>query len=326
MPFYLQKQIILSNQINTGVLLVLWMYMLTDFIIVQNITRLLMGLGIMFILLIPLLLNALRLTTFSRVFAAGFFSVIILSMIIAVKFLGQPHNLLFYIIPRFGLLCCIVLPFLLLDSQREKPFFIFCNVLNSCCVIFFDPLHSLFGVSYQQLGGVINFYPITTFNSLVLMIVMMLAFTFFKNLTTRYEKELMEINVTLDLKNQMIQQQNEVLNAKNQEIMCQNEELNQQQEHILSVNNQLEKLVAQRTQKLTTRNQQLSEYAFLNAHKLRAPIATLLGLYQILNLVESSEERDMILEKIKKTIELLDVIVHEMQRLLEEQDLNEIEG
>lgn len=311
MPFYLQKHIILGNQINFGVFWILWVYILIDFMIVQNPSRVLLGLGIIIVIGIPLLLNVLQLTTFSRVFAAGFFSVTILSLIITVKFLGQPPQLLFYIIPRFGLLCCIVLPFLLLDSRYERPLFIFCNILNISCIVFFDPLHSLFGVSFQQLGGSVSFYPIITANSMVLMIVMILAFTFFKNLTTHYEQELIQINTTLD--------------QKNQEIMCQNEELNQQQEQILRVNNQLEELIAQRTQKLIIRNHQLSEYAFLNSHKLRAPIATLLGLYQVLNLSKNSEEQDLILHKIKVTIELLDAIVHEMQKLLDEQDILDVE-
>lgn len=94
--------------------------------------------------------------------------------------------------------------------------------------------------------------------------------------------------------------------------------LEQQAEEITVLNNQLEIQVEERTRQLIKRNTQLSEYAFFNAHKLRAPIATILGLYQVLDLDISAEEREMIIQKLRESVVLLDLMVRQSQKLLDE--------
>jgi PAS domain S-box-containing protein len=94
--------------------------------------------------------------------------------------------------------------------------------------------------------------------------------------------------------------------------------LQQQTEEIAILNNQLEVLVEERTRQLIKRNTQLNEYAFFNAHKLRAPIATILGLYQVLELDISTEEREMVIQKLRESVVLLDEMVRKSQKLLDE--------
>ena len=65
------------------------------------------------------------------------------------------------------------------------------------------------------------------------------------------------------------------LNASNEAIKVQAEE-------IKHINENLEHLVSQRTEELEKKNKVLEEYAFINAHKLRAPVASILGLIPIL--------------------------------------------
>jgi light-regulated signal transduction histidine kinase (bacteriophytochrome) len=77
-------------------------------------------------------------------------------------------------------------------------------------------------------------------------------------------------------------------------------------------------LVEQRTEQLKRRNAQLNEYAFFNAHKLRAPIATILGLYQVLDLGITAEEREEIILKLRESVVLLDEMVKKSQSLLDE--------
>lgn len=92
----------------------------------------------------------------------------------------------------------------------------------------------------------------------------------------------------------------------------------QQAEEIAMLNNQLEMQVEERTRQLIRRNTQLNEYAFFNAHKLRAPVATILGLYQVLDLDISAEEREMIIQKLRESVVLLDLMVRKSQKLLDE--------
>ncbi len=106
------------------------------------------------------------------------------------------------------------------------------------------------------------------------------------------------------------------IHDKQEEIAAQNEEILQQNIEINHFNNHLEELVKKQTHTLLERNRQLRYYAHFNAHKLRSPIATILGLYQIMKLSNSANEKEIILEKVEESIEKLDEMVRESQKIL----------
>jgi len=87
-------------------------------------------------------------------------------------------------------------------------------------------------------------------------------------------------------------------------------------EELQILNTTLEKRIVERTTQLTLQNQRLSEYTFINAHKLRAPVASILGLINLLNQV-SEHERDMVLRHLKTCSEELDHVIHEVSKDLE---------
>ncbi len=65
-------------------------------------------------------------------------------------------------------------------------------------------------------------------------------------------------------------------------LMESKQEIQEQAEKIRMMNDNLEALVRQRTIELERKNKALEEYAFINAHKLRAPVASILGLVHLL--------------------------------------------
>jgi light-regulated signal transduction histidine kinase (bacteriophytochrome) len=79
----------------------------------------------------------------------------------------------------------------------------------------------------------------------------------------------------------------------------------------------LETLVKERTKTLEERNKQLEEYAFYNAHVLRRPISTLLGLYKVYQMEETEEGRQEVLSHLNHVVEELDVVVRQIQGILE---------
>jgi tetratricopeptide (TPR) repeat protein len=87
-------------------------------------------------------------------------------------------------------------------------------------------------------------------------------------------------------------------------------------EELQELNKNLEARIYERTSQLTVQNQRLTEYTFINAHKLRAPVASILGLINLLNQV-NPEERDSILVHLRTCGEQLDNIIHEVSRNLE---------
>jgi biopolymer transport protein ExbB/TolQ len=107
-----------------------------------------------------------------------------------------------------------------------------------------------------------------------------------------------------------IRSQNHELIEKQNEIESLNEELHSSNEELTTINESLEEAVNERTKELEQQNVQLTEYAFINSHLLRAPLSRILGLCQLLNsagkhdptlyqaLIKSSEELDTIIRKI----------------------------
>jgi GAF domain-containing protein len=79
-----------------------------------------------------------------------------------------------------------------------------------------------------------------------------------------------------------IRNQNIALVAKTNEVEAMNEELNALNEELQTINETLEERVEDRTRQLEIQNQQLREYAFINSHVLRAPLARIRGLLYLM--------------------------------------------
>ena len=130
--------------------------------------------------------------------------------------------------------------------------------------------------------------------------------------------ELLEVqSFNLQQKNSELKEAHRSLENKNSELLEANEEIINQAEKIKNINDNLENLVKKRTKELEKRNLQLEEYAHMNAHQLRAPICTTLGLYNLLEHPEVKEE-DLpeLLNKLKDTIKELDRVTKEVTKVI----------
>lgn len=116
---------------------------------------------------------------------------------------------------------------------------------------------------------------------------------------------------------------NKILQEKNDEIGTQKLAIEMQATALIKLNEELQELnkslearIDQRTQQLTIQNQKLTEYTFVNAHKLRAPVSSILGL---INLLEKSnkEEYIVIFDHLKTCGNQLDLITRQISRNLE---------
>ncbi|HEY5750092.1 MAG TPA: two-component regulator propeller domain-containing protein [Chryseolinea sp.] len=157
--------------------------------------------------------------------------------------------------------------------------------------------------------------------------------------------ELQEMNKDITGKNQLLQDrqqeiemQNEELKQSGDEILAQRDivfaqkqkleeaytTIAQQNEDIRARNENLEQEVQSRTKELLDYNQQLEQFAFISAHNLRAPVARILGLGNVLNLgAVSPEENVMIYEKMVATARELDRVVRDLNTILEIRKNNE---
>jgi signal transduction histidine kinase len=150
------------------------------------------------------------------------------------------------------------------------------------------------------------------------------AFELLKEKFDRHEKILIQAYKSLKQKeqelvrlNHELQVSEEKLNAKNEELHLTNEQLMTAYEEIKAHNDNLDELVKKRSKKIEEQLNLFHEYAFLNAHEIRAPLARILGLVSLLEYNEKKEVDVSLLSKLKESAIELDNVVRSLNRLLE---------
>jgi ligand-binding sensor domain-containing protein len=128
------------------------------------------------------------------------------------------------------------------------------------------------------------------------------------------ERRLLRDKKILEMK--VVQRTREIQRQK-EEIQAQNEEIMAQAEEIKGINENLEMLVQQRTQELERKNHALEEYAFINAHKLRSPLASILGLTNLLSKQQLQPDAKEINEHLQQRASELDSIVRTITKAIE---------
>lgn len=131
------------------------------------------------------------------------------------------------------------------------------------------------------------------------------------------ERKLLEDKLILEAK---VEERTREIQQKTEEIQAQNEEIMAQAEEIQGINENLEMLVKQRTAELEKKNKALEEYAFINAHKLRSPVASILGLVNLLAKSGQKDDTTVIREHLKHSADKLDAIVRSITKAIEKAD------
>ena len=113
----------------------------------------------------------------------------------------------------------------------------------------------------------------------------------------------------------------ELVKERTKELDQAIEELNSVNEELVTMNDSLDLKVRERTKELENKNVQLSGYAFVNSHLLRAPLARILGLSQVIRTELTSFEDHQMLEMFSKSCEELDEIVKLLSKYLSEESV-----
>jgi len=103
------------------------------------------------------------------------------------------------------------------------------------------------------------------------------------------------------------------------ERLKQSKLMQEKNEEITQINENLEAIVQERTKELKQKNRQLTEYAFINAHILRAPIARVNGLFNIFKMENGSNTKDPdIMNYMQGSIDELNDITSKINRAIED--------
>src|SRR5690606_39087256 len=185
-----------------------------------------------------------------------------------------------------------------------------------------SPTHSLRPVTYLQVNGVmlvvlsiIDLPPWIScrkpkyatpsiefdflINSLMLILIVVhlkMRFSSYRSSVGRTNDELMRVTETLD---------------------SQTEQLRKQQLELDSLRNNLESMVAERIREVRSKSAVLREYAFVNAHHVRAALARVLGLIYLIELENGMARKPERLDRIKLEARRMDAII---------QQINEVTG
>ncbi|WP_224998023.1 tetratricopeptide repeat protein [Cesiribacter sp. SM1] len=106
-------------------------------------------------------------------------------------------------------------------------------------------------------------------------------------------------------------------------IQAQAKELEEAYDKIRQHNIELEGNIQERTRQLNQQNRQLIQYAFFNAHKVRGPLARILGLVNLLPKAEHQTEFHFILDRLNESAHELDKVVHEINVILESKTVSQ---
>ncbi len=125
----------------------------------------------------------------------------------------------------------------------------------------------------------------------------------------RQRKEILLANKNLQAKNEEISFQKNAIESQAEALLILNEELQ-------DLNKSLEGRIDERTRQILQQNKKLAEYTFINAHKLRAPIASILGLINLLQQADQKEQK-VILKHLETCGEQLDNTIRAINLNLE---------
>ena len=147
---------------------------------------------------------------------------------------------------------------------------------------------------------------------------------------TKLEHRVAKRTQEIAAQNEEIISQTEELAAQHDALALQNKKLSDahniiefQNQQIQLKNEQLEIEIQHRTQELQNTNQelvahnnQLEQFAFIAAHNLRAPLARILGLANVLELSKTDADRDIAIKGLVASTEDLDHVIRDLNLIL----------
>src|SRR5688572_15485882 len=131
------------------------------------------------------------------------------------------------------------------------------------------------------------------------------------NIRTRTVHDALNVKALTKLKSDL-QESNKAIQNKNEELRASEEELQASSEELKQINENLNNLVKFRTQTILEQNKKIIHHAFINAHKVRGPLARILGLVHLMK-QESDETRNG-----KELLHRLDISANELDEILKE--------
>lgn len=244
-------------------------------------------------------------------------------------------------------------------SLHERMALIASSVTGLIILMLHDPLHYLFDVPYQQDKlRVFNYY----FTNVVIFItfgIITASLGFLRWISDKNENRNVELIEDLALANRILMERNSEIEAQSVEIQAQsdlvhqsqgqlieaNRLIDEQRKQLFSRNQSLESELIDKNFKLTEtnselikHNNELRQFSYTVSHNLRGPVASLLGLINLIDpkrideldrdvfshLITATRQLDQIIKDLSKIIDIRHDIFRIRQRIDLEAELHDI--
>jgi len=288
----------------------------------------------------PVVLNAMGSSLLSRGLLCVFIPIATtgLSVYSKVTYYNNPGIELDYYTFRFIILAGGVLPAVLFSFRERVPLI----VLSFTCLavlMLHDPIHAAFHVPHKPgMPGRTNYYAFTNIVLAISWCIIYGAISFLKWISEINEERAEKLIENLRFINEERVEKNNEIAAQNQEIQAQAENLNQnqirlrdaflvieQQKDLLLKQNQnlSSELVEKNTTLVETNNElikhnnELRQFSYTVSHNLRGPVASLLGLINLIDIDSLGPEHHEIMGHIRISVDRLDSIIRDLNKIVD---------
>lgn len=262
-------------------------------------------------------LNRFGFINAGRILLCVFLPIITLFVTILLKQSGSHSDILYYdsrvILLASGLVPCLVFH----THERVKLYGLLGLALLS--LILFDPIHEALGQGYYQKGFTGKSYYYINPIAVVTFLAISASALILKIISERAEAN----NAKLILDKERI---NESLHKTNSDLKLANAIIQNQRNELKEHNRQLEQIVQEKGRKLIDANEELikhnhelQQFSYTISHNLRAPVARLLGLTNLLSMghYEVSGEIQELIRLIKDSALEFDGVIRDLNKIID---------
>lgn len=277
-----------------------------------------------FTYLMVIFLNQKGFTNLGRILLCGVMPVTTMCITVLLKKSGVHTDILYYD-SRLVLLVSGLIPCLVFQTREPVKLFALTG-LSLGCVILFDPIHDIFNQGYFQKGfSSPSYYYIN-----VISIITFLAITYggfiLKMINEKAEAQNERLIRETESANRLLKEKNEELNANQEKIITANAVIKHQRNELSEHNRQLEKIVQEKSRKLIEandelikHNHELQQFSYTISHNLRAPVARLLGLTNLMTTQDTSlsEELSTLISLVRQSSLEFDTIIRDLNKIID---------
>lgn len=201
-----------------------------------------------------------------------------------------------------GAVFCSV-PFLLFDYEKDKAYITLFFAYYLLVTLFIDKVLLYYGDPPEAMKDLVTNFTDFKLPPLFVAFFSTSTLLWYNRSNSKYEKKLRLTNAELE--------------ETQEELIAKNEQYEE-------INRNLEALVKERTKLIDSKNKQIIDYANINAHKVRGPLARIMGLINVSHFSRNPDDLKDIFEKLGPPSEELNLIIGEINKTLQQGDSNDI--